>query len=583
MSNAKDREDKSNQHDTSNADELICSRCGDRCIVRHNDEMPSLRAKHPSMCYTCRRVERERREKEKEEQKNQLWQQRKAEEYEEYLRQLPQWNVVPIGSFQPKADQVLYIIGNGFDLMHCVPSSYYSFCDSLGKNSSLRFALESFWTPDDIWADFENALAKFNAEAMSSAFMIDNYLDLYDVYDGDSGAAEFYMAAEAAANPIVTVAEELPRRFRMWVNTLCVGTDDRPLQNLFRKGKVLCFNYTEFVESLYGIPEELVCYIHGCRRKKKNKPVEELILGHQPGASDSALNYEDDIPKRIKQPYKRYLIESAQETALQIISDHDDLLTKHSSQIIKQHHKFFEGLSGINEIVVIGHSLSQVDWDYFDAVCSGLKDKDTVHWHFGCHGLRDLQNIEKLIGHLKLSRSMVSIFRTDTIRVTPNMTPNTSQVSSVVKKSPKVSKKYSDDQQWVAEYSGGKLKLINCRLHALDYETNILDTIRKVYFTPSGEQLLVIVHDESGVLLFGCEADHWRFVDELKGIPNQGIINRRLNRVVLKDYEITFVYNSRVRVYDLRDGSLIKNQAVRNAKMLTYDGLDVSSWFVFRK
>ena len=584
MSNAKDREDKSNQHDTHCAEELICSQCGDRYILRHNDEIPSSPKSYPSMCYTCRRIERERREKEKEERENQLWHQRKAEEYEEYLRQLPRWNVVPIDSIQPQADQVLYIIGNGFGLMHRVPSSYYSFRDSLGKNSSLRFALESFWTPDDIWADFENALAKFNAKAMSSAFMVDNYLDLYDVYDEDSGAAEFYMAAEEAANPIVTVAEELPRRFRMWVNTLGVGTDDRPLQSLFRKGKVLCFNYTEFVKSLYGIPEDRVCYIHGCRRKKKNKPAEELILGHQPGASDSALNYEDEIPKRIKQPYKRYLIESAQETALQIISDHDDLLTKHSSEIIAKHHEFFDGLSEINEIVVIGHSLSQVDWDYFEAVGSGLKDKNAVHWYFGCHGLRDMHNIEKLIGHLELSRSMVSIFRTDTIRVTPNMTSNTTQVSSVVKQAPKVSKKYSNDQQWMAEYSGGKLKLSNCCLSTIDYETSIPDTIRKVHFTPSGEQLLVIVHGyESGVLLFGCEDDHWHFVDKLKGIPNQGIINRRLNRAVLKDYEITFVYNSRVRVYDLRDGSLIKNQAVRNAKMLTYDGLDVSSWFVLRK
>lgn len=189
-----------------------------------------------------------------------------------------------------------------------------------------------------------------------------------------------------------------------------------------------------------------------------------MILGHQPGASDSALNYEDEIPKRIKQPYKRYLIESAQDAALQIISDHDDLLTKHSSQIIEQHHKFFDGLSGINEIVVIGHSLSQVDWDYFEAVCSGLKDKDAVHWCFGCHGLRDLHNIEKLIGHLELSRSMISIFRTDTIRVMPNMTPNTSQVSSVVKKSPKVSKKYSDDQQW-----GGRIFRWETETHQLPF------------------------------------------------------------------------------------------------------------------
>ena len=597
MSNAKDRENQlnqqelqerqdhrtqKNQQEASSVVELVCSQCGERYIIRRNDESPSLRMHHSSMCYKCRRIEREKQEKGKKERENRLWQQRKAQEYEEYLRLLPQWNVVSKDSIQPQPDQVLYIIGNGFDLMHCVQSSYYSFRDSLSKNSPLRSALESFWNPDDIWADFENALAKFNAKAMSSAFMLDNYLDLYDVYDGDSGAAEFYMAAEEAANPIVTVADELPRRFRMWVESLRVGTDDRPLQSLFREGKILCFNYTEFVESLYGIPEEQVCYIHGCRRRKKNKPAEELILGHQPGASDSTFDYDDEIPKWVKQPYKRYLIESAQETALQIISDYDEILTKHSFEIIAKHHKFFDELGGINEIVVIGHSLSQVDWDYFDAVCSGLKDKNAVHWYFGCHGLRDLQNIEKLIE--KLDLSAVSIFRTDTIRVTPNMTPNTPQGSSAVRQSPKGSKKYSNDQQWMAEYSGGKLKLINCRLDTIDYETSIPDTISKVHFTPSGGHLLVIIHGyRSGILLLACESGHWRFIDELKGIPNQGIINRRLNRVVLKDHEITFVYNSRIRVYNLRDGSLIKNQAVRNAKMLTYDGLDVSSWFVLRK
>ena len=67
MSNAKDREDKSNQHDTCCAVELICSRCGDRYIVRHNDESPSLHIHHSEKCYKCRRIERERREKEKEE------------------------------------------------------------------------------------------------------------------------------------------------------------------------------------------------------------------------------------------------------------------------------------------------------------------------------------------------------------------------------------------------------------------------------------------------------------------------------------------------------------------------------------
>ena len=48
--------------------------------------------------------------------------------------------------------------------------------------------MQSIAAASVLWADFENALAKFNARAMSSAFMVDNYLDLYDAYDEDAGA-----------------------------------------------------------------------------------------------------------------------------------------------------------------------------------------------------------------------------------------------------------------------------------------------------------------------------------------------------------------------------------------------------------
>ena len=138
-----------------------------------------------------------------------------------------------------------------------------------------------FFDLEDIWADFEEALAHFNTNAMSNGFIIDNCLDMVGAYDKDAGASEFFQATEAAANPILTVANELPPRFRMWVETLSIGTDDRPLRDILRKdGQILCFYYTEFVETLYGFPEDNICYIHGCRRKKKYFPKERLILGH---------------------------------------------------------------------------------------------------------------------------------------------------------------------------------------------------------------------------------------------------------------------------------------------------------------
>lgn len=243
-------------------------------------------------------------------------------------------------AIRPKSGRVLYIIGNGFDLMHCVRSSYYAFRDTLGRNDPLRFMLENFTTPEDIWADFEDALAHFDISAMSSRFMVADWLDTYDAFDEDAGAAEYYMACEAAADPIMTVVEKLPGRFRKWVETLAVGTEDRPLKNMFRNGKVLCFNYTEFVETLYGIPESNVCYIHGCRRKKKYHPKEKLILGHLAGASEEEYNFVDDSAAGTKDPYKLYMIEMAQENVFRLISECDEALTKNCGDIIAAHKDF---------------------------------------------------------------------------------------------------------------------------------------------------------------------------------------------------------------------------------------------------
>ena len=99
---------------------------------------------------------------------------------------------------------------------------------------------------------------------------------------------------------------------------------------MFRRGKVLCFNYTEFVEQLYGIPEENVCYIHGCRRKKKGRPRERLVLGHMPGASDAAFDFRDNSVVWKRNPRRRHLVELARMQVLQRIADQDVILTKDS-------------------------------------------------------------------------------------------------------------------------------------------------------------------------------------------------------------------------------------------------------------
>ncbi len=570
---------------TPNTQVLICRSCGRRFIFRRNEQEQFAKRgwEIPLNCIECNKETKEKKNKEREKLENQRWQQKKEEESAIFHERLKAWNVVLKDDIVMDNDQVLYILGNGFDLMHGVHSSYYAFRDSLRKSNNLRQILENFYISDDIWGDFEEALAHFNMEAMSGKFMVNNWLDIYDVYDKDAGAAEFFMAAEAAANPILTVCYELPRRFRMWIESLMIGTEDKPLRNMFRNGnngKVLCFNYTEFVEELYGVAENHVCYIHGCRRKKKYHSKENLILGHMPGASDNSYNFKDDSLRSVRNPHKQYLIDAAQDQVIRIVTESDESLTKNCSEIILEHINFFKGLSGILNVIVIGHSLSPVDWDYFTEVVSRVDNLKGVHWFFGCHGLRDLENLEALLEKLDIPHTAVSVFQTDDITVTPiknvHDTLVTKNGSNV-----KTRSKSSTDCKWISKIEGHSLKILNQKSGKTNYEVLVSSLISDAFFTPSGEYLFVIIRGSySGILLFRLKDKQWCFIDEL--MQHQNLINPRLCHVFLTSQTITFVYNNRVRIYNLKDGKLTSNRGVQGARSHLYEGEDVSQFFFKR-
>ena len=67
---------------------------------------------------------------------------------------------------------------------------------------------------------------------------------------------------------------------------------------------------------------------------------------------------------------------------------------------------------------------------------------------------------------------------------------------------------------------------------------------------------------------------------ELEHIPYQSVLNRRLARVIQNNEQLIFVYNNRIRKYSLLDGTLLANQALRNARNQRYDGIDVSDLFI---
>lgn len=197
----------------------------------------------PRRCRAC--SEKKRQERQKKEAEGATGQ------FEKELSDSP-YAIKEVSNIEVKSPvTTLYVIGNGFDLAHGVPSSYSKFRDWLGKHSNLRKTLETYIKNDALWWNLEEALADLDLDTPSMA--IPEMLDAFDAYDPDAQMADYYAAIDMAMLPVDTITNELPKKFRRWIESLKVDSSVKPLSGLVKPGaKYLDFNYTEFAETLYG-------------------------------------------------------------------------------------------------------------------------------------------------------------------------------------------------------------------------------------------------------------------------------------------------------------------------------------------
>lgn len=182
--------------------EIECKNCKEIFVVRKN-EQEHLHNCNTSLLEYCPICRRKRRAEEEQERKRAVNEARKCKQQKEaceYEVLLKDYHVIPLAEVAPQpGGKILYVIGNGFDLMHGVKSSYYDFGKTIGKRSLLRVYLEYYLKVDDLWADFEGALAKINVEGMCSPYIVDMFLGDMDAYDENASAADFFVAAELDA------------------------------------------------------------------------------------------------------------------------------------------------------------------------------------------------------------------------------------------------------------------------------------------------------------------------------------------------------------------------------------------------
>ena len=122
------------------------------------------------------------------------------------------------------------------------------------------------------------------------------------------------------------------------------------------KSRFLTFNYTSTLQSVYGVDDKNVFHIHG--RSDKS---DELIFGHR-----KTMEEEPELDENGDS--NRTIFSDAEGAAKYPLY----ALQKPVDEIIHRNREYFESLHGITDVMVIGHSLNNVDLPYFRELAQNM-------------------------------------------------------------------------------------------------------------------------------------------------------------------------------------------------------------------
>lgn len=282
----------------------------------------------------------------------------------------------------------IFIIGNGFDLAHNLPTKF----DTDFKNITMQYEQNFFWDlyqtqENDIWSNFENLLGCPDFNCLEEIFV---------------GYEPNYLSDRESDRDSIISQVELNGRLMDELYTFAnnaeyclskVQAQDYFIQILDFDAYYINFNYTHTLENIYNICEKQVLHIHG--EVGKNN----LMLGY-PKGNFTPEKYYDDVRKKGRGPYIERNIED-------YIATIDDYYKKMAfSKLVDKCEKNYKEIKidllndfldnnqcEIKEIIVYGHSCA-IDFDYFYYLNKKYLD---AHWKFYIKGENQKQNVEVLI------------------------------------------------------------------------------------------------------------------------------------------------------------------------------------------
>lgn len=289
----------------------------------------------------------------------------------------------------------LVIIGNGFDIAHRIKSKYSDFRDYLLKSNAEFVKAIAKYIPDDLlWSDFEVALGNLDYEQL-----FDDNNHYLVPYSDEDWSESFHHDYQYEIGRALAFGQEIPNKLKSWIGSIITNVPRVFSPEVISHDNVyLCFNYTDTLEKSYQVDHKLIKYIHGCFRTG-----DELIIGH----NDSHFKETDEfLASADADDFMHTVSDVRIEEAERIVRSYSKTTFKDTSDIVQREHTFFDSLVDVSEILVIGHSYSFVDLDYFAAIKSRVCDN--CLWKLTCYNGEDLRRAYKLIDRLSISNTDIT-------------------------------------------------------------------------------------------------------------------------------------------------------------------------------
>ena len=236
----------------------------------------------------------------------------------------------------------LVILGNGFDIWHDLPTSYWNFYNQYNESLEEHIQyFDSFCDGDSEWANFEESLGTFNQDNFHDNVTLQPSLE-----EMANDPSCLYGFEDDISNKKEELVNDITNAFNEWIRSIDVNEAIK-LIHFPESFRFINFNYTTTLQDVYRVPDCNILHIHGKVRRN-------IIFGYN-DVNRSAVSVQGS-----DKPW----FEESQRSVASVSS----VFHKPVDEILEQYKCQLEGYRDVTDIVVIGHSINDIDIPYFQCI-----------------------------------------------------------------------------------------------------------------------------------------------------------------------------------------------------------------------